>query len=109
MNENMDQVMDQFAEAAKKAGAEVTELPAQAAKKVSEKTKVVIGALGGTALGYGIARGVDAIKEHKNTTELDRAIKQRDELDKKIADLQAKAAKKADNTDEVPVEETSEE
>ena len=104
-----DQMIDQVSDVMKKAGMEVTVLPAQAKKKVSETTKVVVSALGGTALGFGIAKGIDAAKERKATTKLERKIKERDALDKEIAELQAQASKKADDQTEFEDEEAPDE
>ena len=84
--DEMNKIIDDVAERAQNAGLKTTIMePIQEAKKGVNKVVVgVSSAIAGTALGYGLARGVDAIREKKSENELEAMIKQRDELNKKI-------------------------
>ncbi len=88
--DNMNNIIDNVAQEAQQAGLQTTIMePINEAKKGVSKIAVgIASAVGGTALGYGIARGVDAVRAKHNENELDKLIKQRDELNKMIEERQ---------------------
>lgn len=89
-----DQVMDAATNVMEQAGMAVERMDIPA--KVEKSTKKILKTIGtfaaGTAVGYGAKCAVEGVKSKMAENEMDKLLKQRQEIDDKIAKLEQKQA-----------------